>query len=46
MWVSQITEHELTDSVIDRLLFDGLIDEGKSADCIIVLGSMKAERMY
>ena len=42
MWVSQITENELTDHVIDRLLFDGLNDDGKSADCIIVLGSIKA----
>lgn len=44
MWVSQIAENELTDNVIDRLLFDGLNDDGKSADCIIVLGSMKAAK--
>lgn len=42
MWVSRITEDNLTDDVIDRLLFDGLEDNGERADCIIVLGSIKA----
>lgn len=42
MWVSKITEENLTNDVIDRLLFEGLNDKGASADCIIVLGSMKA----
>ena len=44
MWVSQITEDNLTNDVIDRLLFDGLNDNGATADCIIVLGSIKAAK--
>ena len=44
MWVSQITEDNLTDALIDRLLFEGLNDNGENADCIIVLGSMKAAK--
>jgi len=44
MWVSKITEDNLTDEVIDRLLFAGLEDTGESVDCIIVLGSIKATK--
>ena len=44
MQVSKITEEELTDEVIDRLLFEGLEDSGEQADCIIVLGSIKAAK--
>ena len=29
MWVSKITEEELTDEIIDRLLFEGLEDTGE-----------------
>lgn len=42
MWVSEITKEDLTNDVIDRLLFEGLDDNGASVDCIIVLGSIKA----
>ena len=42
MWVSKITKDNLTNDVIDRLLFEGLNDNGTSVDCIIVLGSIKA----
>ena len=42
MWVSSVKEENLTFELIDRLLFDGLEDTGEDADCIIVLGSMKA----
>ena len=42
MWVSKITEKDLSDEVIDRLLFEGLSDEGEKVDCIIVWGSVKA----
>lgn len=42
MLVSQITEADLTQELIDRLLFDGLEDRGAHADCIMVLGSTKA----
>lgn len=44
MLVSQITEKDLTIEVIDKLLFQGLEDTGENADCIIVLGSIKAAK--
>ena len=44
MWVSKITKENLTNDVIDRLLFEGLHDNGASVDCIIVLGSIKAAK--
>ena len=44
MWVSKITEDDLTDEVIDRLLFEGIEDTGENVDCIIVLGSIKATK--
>ncbi len=44
MWVSKITKEELTNDVVDRLLFEGLNDNGASVDCIIVLGSIKAAK--
>lgn len=44
MWVSKIRKEALTNDVIDRLLFEGLDDNGASVDCIIVLGSIKAAK--
>lgn len=44
MWVSEITEEDLTNEITDRLLFEGLEDTGENVDCIIVLGSIKATR--
>ena len=44
MWVSKITEEDLTEELIDRLLFEGIEDTGENADCIIVLGSIKATK--
>lgn len=44
MLVSKITEDDLTNELIDRLLFHGLEDTGENADCIIVLGSIKAAK--
>lgn len=44
MLVSKITEQALTTEMIDKLLFQGLEDTGEKADCIIVLGSMKAAK--
>ena len=44
MWVSKITKEDLTNDMIDRLLFEGLNDNGASVDCIIVLGSTKAAK--
>lgn len=42
MFVSRIKEEDLTLEMVDRLLFQGLEDTGENADCIIVLGSIKA----
>lgn len=44
MWVSKITEHDLTNEIIDRILFEGIEDTGENVDCIIVLGSIKATK--
>lgn len=44
MLVSKIKEEDLTPELIDRLLFQGLEDTGESADCILVLGSIKAAK--
>lgn len=44
MLVSQITEKDLTIEMVDRLMFQGLEDTGESADCVIVLGSIKAAK--
>ena len=44
MWVSKITKEDLTNDVIDRLLFEGLQDDGARVDCILVLGSIKAAK--
>ena len=44
MLVSGIKEEDLTFEVIDRLLFQSLEDTGENADCIIVLGSIKAAK--
>jgi len=42
MRVSDITEENISNEVIDRLLFEGLSNTGEKVDCIIVLGSEKA----
>ena len=44
MLVSKIREEDLTIETVDRLLFQGLEDTGECADCIIVLGSIKASK--
>ena len=44
MLVSKIKEIDLTPQVIDKLLFEGLADSGENADCVIVLGSIKASK--
>jgi len=44
MLVSKIREEDLTPQIVDRLLFEGLEDTGENADCILVLGSMKAAK--
>ena len=42
MLVSEIKEENLSFAIADRMLFQGLEDTGETADCIIVLGSIKA----
>ena len=42
MLVSKLKEEDLSIDTVDRLLFQGLEDTGEKADCIIVLGSIKA----
>ena len=44
MLVSRIKEKDLTLEMVDMLLFQGLEDTGENADCIIVLGSIKAAK--
>ena len=44
MFVSSIKEEDLSVKLVDRLLFQGLEDTGENADCIIVLGSIKAAK--
>ena len=44
MLVSSMKEEDLTIEAVDRLLFQGLEDSGENADCIIVLGSIKAAK--
>ena len=44
MLVSKIKEEDLTPQLIDKLLFQGLEDTGENADCILVLGSLKAAK--
>lgn len=42
MWVSEIKEDEVSDEIVDKMLYKGIADCGDNADCIIVLGSSKA----
>lgn len=44
MLVSKIKEEDLTPEIVGKLLFQGLEDTGENADCIIVLGSIKAAK--
>lgn len=44
MLVSSIKEEDLSVEMVGRLLFQGLEDTGENADCIIVLGSIKAAK--
>ncbi|MBR5093773.1 MAG: YdcF family protein [Oscillospiraceae bacterium] len=40
--ISELKKEDLSDALVDRILFEGLADTGEKADCIIVLGSSKA----
>ncbi|MDE6150034.1 MAG: YdcF family protein [Ruminococcus sp.] len=54
MLVSELTEQNISDEIIDKLLFEGLEYKGDNGDLIVVLGSKKApiyrmpvaERLY
>ncbi len=42
MLISELATENLTDEIIDRVLFNGIEDSGETVDCIVVLGSAKA----
>lgn len=42
MLLSKIDSSNLTDEIIEKILFDMPKDDGKSADCILVFGSIKS----
>lgn len=42
--VSELTREKITDEIVDKLLFEGMTDCNENADCIIVLGSIKASQ--
>ena len=42
MLISELKTENLTDEIIDRVLFEGIDDTGENVDCIIVLGSLKS----
>lgn len=42
MKVSEIKYENLTNDVIDKILFEGILDDGIDGDCILVFGSRKA----
>ena len=41
MLVSDLTEQNISDEIIDKLLFEGLDYKGDKGDIIVVLGSKK-----
>ena len=44
MFVSELTEDDLSDDIINHLLYDNIDDTGENADVIMVLGSIKASK--
>ena len=42
MKITEIDRYGITDDIVDRVLYKNLEDCGDTADCIIVLGSIKA----
>ncbi len=44
MKVSTLKPEDLTNDIVDKILFRGLEDRGDAGDCIMVLGSTKAPR--
>ena len=44
MKVSSLKKSDLSDEIVDKMLYEGLEDTGDRGDCIMVLGSMKAPK--
>ena len=44
MKVSEINKTNLTEEFVDKILYEGLEDSGENADCIMVLGNIKASK--
>lgn len=44
MYISELSKDNLTDELVDKVLFEGISDTGEKVDCIIVLGSIKASQ--
>lgn len=42
--VSEIDKNNISNEIVDRVLFEGMEDTGEQAECIIVLGSSKASK--
>jgi len=40
--VSEISYDDLSNDIIDKMLFEGILDDGLNGDCILVFGSKKA----
>jgi len=44
MRVSSLKKNDLSNNIIDKMLYDGLDDIGNNGDCIMILGSATAPR--
>lgn len=44
MKVSTLNYEDLTQAYVDRILFEGIQDDGEKGDCILVFGSIKANQ--
>jgi len=44
MFVSELTDNDLSEDLINRLLFEKIEDTGEKGDVILVLGSIKASK--
>lgn len=44
MKVSSIKNEDLSNDIVDKILYKGIDDENKTGDCILVLGSRSASK--